>query len=117
MKYRISIAAIWRYETGHLHAGEYRVPEDVNEELAQRVLKEGAAVKVGVKSGAPENKKAEHLVEGLQRGHEEAVGYPSPLDDDGLQSPDSGEAPPPLSSEAVPPSARGRPRRSKVTPT
>lgn len=89
MKYRIRILGPLMYRDGRheIHAGIYRVPEDLSEEVAQRALKREAAVKVTPKV-APENK----VVAPPEPGSDpsDAPGRPSPSSGQGQPSSSSG---------------------------
>ena len=63
MKYFLIIDGVhpWRHKHHILHAGRYKVPEDVPESIAQKAKKDGAAVieypGAKMKTKAPEDKK------------------------------------------------------------
>ena len=100
MKYLLSIPAAWRPDgVKIIHAGDWRVPEDLSEELAQRAMKEAGAVKVNtVIGGAPETKGP------LDSGR--------PSLDSGTARPSSSSAPAQASIADPPKRPRGRPPKS-----
>ena len=109
MQYEIEITAVWRWHDVRdpFWPGVYRVPTDVSEALAQRALRQGIARKVSRKSGPPENKAQPSAPEDKSLDEEESASGPLPQPGG---SPESGRETLSLSSQAVPRSARGRPR-------
>ncbi len=105
MKYQIKLDALWRHGRAHYHAGVYRVPEDLSEDVAQAAMRAEAAVKVSPKAGAPENKLAS-----VPEGGSDPSAAP------GRQSRGSGQEKPSRSSQADPRSQQGKPKRSGEKP-
>jgi len=61
MDYKLRILRTWRYSPNgqamaELAAGDYRVPEDVNEKTAERAIKQGIGKRLEVNKRAPSNK-------------------------------------------------------------
>jgi hypothetical protein len=97
MKYLLHIPKAYRPDGRRIvHAGNWRVPDDLSEEIAERAMKEAGAVKVNtVIGGAPETK--DPSVSG-RPSRDSGQAKPSPSSDQDL-----------VSTEEEPKRRRGRP--------
>lgn len=75
MSYKLYLPALWRHGRGHYHAGTYRVPREMPEDLAERAIKQAGAFKLSAEA-APEKAKPRRKARPAAPGNKMQAGAP-----------------------------------------